>query len=149
MSTTASLPSQSQNWVRSITRGTIAGIIGGVVFGMMMAMMSMLPMVAMLVKSDSPVIGFIVHLVISAGIGASFGVIQSFVPAKGRRAAIVAGAIYGMVWWVIGALVLMPLMLGMSSMVLQIGGTQWASLMGHVIFGVITGFVFDMLAKRS
>lgn len=148
MSTAAVTPSQSQNWVRSITQGAIAGIIGGVVFGMMMAMMNMLPMVAMLVKSDSPVVGFIVHLVISAGIGASFGVILSFVPVKGRVGALIAGAVYGMIWWVLGALVLMPVMLGMSNMVFQIGDTQWASLMGHVIFGMITGFVFNMLNTR-
>lgn len=149
MSTTATLPTQSQKWVRSITQGIIAGIIGGIVFGMMMAMMNMLPMVAMLVKSDSPIVGFIVHLVISAGIGASFGILLSLVSVKGRIGKIVSGALYGMIWWVLGALVLMPLMLGMTNMVFQIGDTQWASLMGHVIFGVITGFVFNMLDQRA
>ncbi len=149
MSTTEALPTQSQKWVRSITQGIIAGIIGGIVFGMMMAIMNMLPMVAMLVKSDSPIVGFIVHLVISAGIGASFGIILSFVPVKGRIGTIASGAVYGMIWWVLGALVLMPLMLGMANMLFQIGDTQWASLMGHVIFGVITGFVFNMLDKRA
>ena len=148
MSTTAALPTQSQKWVRSITHGIIAGIIGGIVFGMMMAMMNMLPMVAMLVKSDSPIVGFVVHLVISAGIGASFGIILSFVPVKGRTGTIASGAVYGMIWWVLGALALMPLMLGMANMVFQIGDTQWASLIGHLIFGVITGFVFNLLDKR-
>ncbi len=32
--------------------GAVSGLIGGVVFGMMMGMMGMLPMVAMLVKSE-------------------------------------------------------------------------------------------------
>jgi hypothetical protein len=42
----------------------------------------------------------------------------------------------------------MPLMLGMSAMVLQIGGDQWMSLLGHLIFGVVTGLVFLPLSKR-
>jgi hypothetical protein len=39
-------------------------------------------------------------------------------------------------------------MLGMGEMVLQIGSAQWLSLMGHVIFGVITGVLFLNLHKR-
>ena len=61
----------------------------------------------------------------------------------------VAGMIYGVIWWVLGALILMPLMLGMSAMVLQIGDTQWASLMGHAIFGIITGYVYAALGNRG
>lgn len=37
----------------------------------------MLPMVAMLVGSESAVIGFIVHMAISAGLGAFFGLIAA------------------------------------------------------------------------
>jgi hypothetical protein len=33
-------------------------------------------------------------------------------------------------------------------MVLQIGEAQWMSLLGHLIFGVITGLVFLPLSKR-
>jgi hypothetical protein len=40
-------------------------------------------------------------------------------------------------------------MLGMSQMVLQIGEMQWQSLMGHVLFGIVTGFVFDRLNNRQ
>lgn len=149
MSAVTTNRSESPNLVRAVTQGVIAGLIGGVVFGGLMAMMNMLPMVAMLVQSDSPVVGFMVHMVISAGIGASFGLIMSFVPVKGHIGTIVAGAGYGIVWWVLGALILMPLMLVMSQMVLQIGEMQWQSLMGHVIFGIVTGFVFDRLNNRQ
>lgn len=149
MSAVTTNRSESPNLVRAVTQGVIAGLIGGVVFGGLMAMMNMLPMVAMLVQSDSAVVGFIVHMVISAGIGASFGLIMSFLPVKGRTGAILVGAGYGVVWWVLGALILMPLMLGMSQMVLQIGEMQWQSLMGHVIFGIVTGFVFDRLNNRQ
>ena len=130
-----------------IIAGVIAGLGGGIVFGMMMAMMGMLPIVAMLVKSQSPAVGFVVHMVISAGIGGAYGLVATRLSKK-TSTAIVAGMVNGIVWWVLGALVLMPLMLGMGEMVFKIGNDQWLSLMGHLIFGVITGLLFLPLEKR-
>ncbi len=145
--TTAVSSKGNRSLVSSIIAGGIAGLGGGVVFGMMMAMMGMLPMIAMLVKSQSAFVGFLVHMVISAGIGAFYGLVASRLP-KTVGVGIVAGAVNGMVWWVLGALILMPLMLGMGEMVLKIGQTQWLSLMGHVIYGIVTGLLFIPLSKR-
>ena len=131
----------------SIQAGAIAGLAGGVVFGMLMGMMGMLPMVGMLVKQDSAVVGFIVHMLISAFIGAVYGIVAARLP-QGWVVAIVAGMVNGVIWWVVGALVLMPIGLGMSQMVLVIGQTQWMSLMGHVIYGIVTALVFVPVSKR-
>ncbi len=147
MTTTAASNTGNRSLVSSIIAGAIAGLGGGVVFGMLMAMMGMLPMVAMLVGSQSAVVGFLVHMVISAGIGAFYGLVASRLP-KTVGTGIVAGAVNGMVWWVLGALILMPLMLGMGAMVLKIGTDQWFSLMGHVIYGIVTGLLFIPLSKR-
>jgi uncharacterized membrane protein YagU involved in acid resistance len=130
-----------------IITGAIAGLGGGLVFGMLMGMMGMLPMVGMLVGSDNAIIGFIVHMAISAGLGAIFGLVAvRFL--TGWGSAIVAGLVYGVIWWVLGALIMMPLMLGMSGMVLAIGADQWMSLMGHMIYGAITALLFVPLSKR-
>jgi hypothetical protein len=59
-----------------------------------------------------------------------------------------SGALNGIIWWILGALILMPLMLGMGDMVFVIGGDQWMSLVGHLIFGVVTALVFLPLSKR-
>ncbi len=131
----------------SALAGAVAGLAGGVVFGMLMAMMGMLPMVAMLVRQESAIVGFLVHLVISAFIGAVYGVVAVRLPA-GWVTALVAGMVNGVVWWVLGALILMPLGLGMAQMVFQIGADQWMSLMGHLIYGVITALVFGPLYRR-
>lgn len=131
----------------SILAGGVAGLGGGIVFGMLMAMMGMLPMVAMLVGSENAMVGFAVHMAISAGIGAVYGLVASRLR-QTTGTAIVAGVINGIVWWVLGALILMPLMLGMGAMVLQIGQTQWMSLMGHLIYGVVTALLFIPLSRR-
>jgi uncharacterized membrane protein YagU involved in acid resistance len=147
MATLANTTNSTRSSISSIGAGAIAGLGGGAVFGMMMAMMGMLPMVATLAGSQSAAVGFIVHMVISAGIGGVYGLIAGRLP-QTTGTAIVAGAINGVVWWVLGALILMPLMLGMSQMVFQIGQPQWYSLMGHLIYGVVTGLLFIPLSKR-
>ncbi|GAA2007297.1 hypothetical protein GCM10009799_38580 [Nocardiopsis rhodophaea] len=127
-------------------RGVLAGLVGGIVFGVLMAMMGMLPMVAMLVGSQNPAVGGVVHLVISAGIGLVFGVL---VGAFADRiwALLGAGVVYGMVWWVLGALVLMPTMLGMP--VFNINQTAMMSLMGHVVYGLVTAAALYGLSRRE
>ena len=131
-----------------VTSGAIAGLAGGLVFGMLMGMMGVLPMVGMLIRVQNAVAGFVVHMAISAFIGAVYGLVA------GRFAltwtnAVIGGIVNGVVWWLLGALTLMPLLLGMTQMVFVIGTDQWLSLMGHLIFGLVTAFVFVPLAKRN
>jgi uncharacterized membrane protein YagU involved in acid resistance len=132
---------------RLVASGAIAGLAGGIVFGMLMGMMGMLPMIGMLVHQQNAIAGFIVHMAISAFIGAVYGLVAGRF-AINTRNAIIGGIINGVIWWVLGALVLMPLLLGMTQMVLVIGQTQWLSLMGHIIYGLVTAFAFIPLAKR-
>jgi uncharacterized membrane protein YagU involved in acid resistance len=144
MTTTAIESKQSIG--KMVGAGALAGLGGGVLFGAMMGMMGMLPMVGMLIGQENSTIGFIVHLVISAILGAVYGAFAGRV--SGGGANFVAGVIYGLIWWVLGALVMMPLMLGMNEMVFQIGQPQWMSLIGHVIYGVATAFLVPPISQR-
>ncbi len=137
-----------------IGNGAVAGLAGGVVFGILMAMMGILPMVGMLIGVENAFVGFLVHLVNSAIIGAIFGVLVAGI--AGRIWPLLgAGMIYGVVWWVLGALIIMPLWLSvtadptMKDMVLTVGKDQWMSLMGHVIFGLVAAGVLYGLHRRS
>ena len=129
-----------------LARGIIGGLAGGVVFGILMQAMNMIPMVAMLVNSRSLVVGWIVHLAISAFIGATFAVIFG---GRGSRmgTTLVLGVGYGVVWWVLGALLIMPARLGMD--VLVFDSMAWLSLMGHVLYGLVLGGVFALLTRRA
>lgn len=141
---------ENKSFSNFLVSGIIAGLGGGVVFGMMMAMMGMLPMIAGLVGSQSPVVGAIVHMAISAAIGAFYGVavtIGRFNLSLGF--AVISGMVNGVIWWVLGALILMPLGLGMSNMVFVIGTTQWLSLMGHVIYGIVAALLYVVLIRRK
>ncbi len=145
---TTNIMTHQPSIMRYVGWGLAGGLAGGVVFGLMMGVQGMLPMVGMLVGQDNLIVGAIVHMAISAFIGATFGVIATRLPI-GLPVALVAGAIYGVVWWVLGALILMPLMLGMNAMVLQIGEMQINSLIGHILFGVIMGGVTHLLVSRQ
>ncbi len=139
----------------NLTAGIIAGLIAGVVFGIMMTVMHaptpdggsmpLMGMVAKVVGSTSLAVGWIYHLVNSAVIGGLFGwILGSRIGGYGSAAGWGAG--YGMVWWILGGLILMPMFLGMPAFApLQMPMMRpvaFASLMGHVIFGVILGAAF-------
>lgn len=126
-------------------QGAAGGLVGGIVFGLMMQMMGMLEMVAGLVGRESVAIGWGVRLGISALFGLGFGLILGAVSTTWVKS-LSFGALYGAVWWVLGALVIMPAMLGMSEMIFAIEAMQLQSLTGHVIHGLLLGGVFQALA---
>jgi uncharacterized membrane protein YagU involved in acid resistance len=126
--------------------GIAGGIAGGIVFGVLMQMMGMIEMVAKLVGSSSPAVGWILHLAISAFIGATFALLFGSL-AKTMMPAAMLGITYGVVWWVLGALLIMPAQLGMPVFVFN--ATAWQSLMGHLLFGLVLGLVFSMLVRRN
>lgn len=131
---------------RRAVAGVTGGVAGGLVFGMLMAMMGMLPMVASLVGSDSSAVGFGVHIVISILIGLGLTVPFAGLLTSYGRAALI-GLAYGVVWWVLGPLLIMPTMLGMP--VFMIDATAIWSLMGHLIYGAILALVAVRVLKPA
>jgi hypothetical protein len=143
-----------------IGSGMIAGLIGGVFFGIMMQMMNaptpqggempMMAMVAMVVRSNNTLVGWLYHLFNSALIGAIFSWLfgrrlQSFAAGLGW------GAAYGFVWWILGALILMPIFLGMlplAPLLMEpMRPVAMGSLLGHLIYGIILGGGFFMVKR--
>lgn len=54
------------------------------------------------------------------------------------------GGIYGVFWWVLGALLIMPLWLGMLAF--QLGQVQLQSLAGHIVYGIALAGVLHAMA---
>ena len=145
-----------------ITAGIVGGLIGGVVFGVMMQMMmaptpdgGQMPVIAMvgqIVGSPTIAAGWVYHLFNSAVIGAIFGWLLG-----GRVATYSAGlgwgAAYGFAWWILGGLILMPVLLGMPALAplmmppMQI--VAMGSLVGHLIYGLILGAAYVATVRRT
>ena len=125
--------------------GVAGGLAGGIVFGMLMQMMGMIFMVMMLVGSKSVAMAWLVHLAISAFIGAIYALLFARY-ATGLVPVALTGIAYGAMWWVLGALVLMPARLGME--VFTLNTMAWQSLMGHLMFGLVLGVVYAVVSSR-
>jgi hypothetical protein len=110
----------------NIPAGVVAGLIAGVIFGIMMQMMTaptpdgrvvpMMMMVAQVVRAGSLAVGWLYHLFNSAIIGAIFGWLLGTRTADRIGAGAKWGALYGFGWWILGGLILMPLLLGMPAL---------------------------------
>ncbi|MFN2502244.1 MAG: hypothetical protein ABR530_09550 [Pyrinomonadaceae bacterium] len=145
-----------------VVAGIVAGLIAGAVFGIMMQMMTaptpdgmqvpMMKMVAMVVGSGSIAIGWLYHLFNSAVIGAIFGGLFGN-RLGGYGSGLLWGGLYGIIWWILGGLILMPMLLGMPPfaplMMAPMRMVAMGSLMGHVIFGLILGLGLVWLRRRE
>jgi hypothetical protein len=138
----------------------IAGLVGGLVFGVGMQMMSaptpdggsmpMINMVGKIVGQPNAVGGWLYHLFNSAVIGAIFGLLFGNRVVSGRSG-LGYGILYGIGWWILGGLILMPALLGMPAfaplMMPMMQPVAWGSLAGHIMYGALTGLVFNWLYK--
>ncbi|WCK52958.1 hypothetical protein PP175_16205 [Aneurinibacillus sp. Ricciae_BoGa-3] len=123
--------------------GIIGSLAGGLVFGMMMAMMGMLPMIAGIVHSQSAGIGFLVHMMISFIFGIVFTVFTGIVKWNG----IISGVVYGIVLWLLFPFILMPMMMRTPNMAFHFTTASMMSLVGHMIYGLVTGVVYKSMTK--
>ena len=132
----------------SLGWGAAASLAGGLLFSLVMLATGALPRVARLVGGTSPLLGFVVHLVISAIIGMSYGLLfRREAPDKGSGVA--WGLLYGLVWWFLGPLTLYPLLLGGAlTWTTQAAGLALPSLIGHLMYGAATALVFIVLERR-
>ncbi|MGH3717123.1 MAG: hypothetical protein ACRDT4_27225 [Micromonosporaceae bacterium] len=130
-----------------VIAGPLAGIVGGIVFGMVMTMM-MPPMMGMIGSLiGAPQLGWPLHLVFSAIIGAGFGVLLGRLATDWGPAAGL-GLGYGFLWWILGPLLIMPTWMGMGPMLVKAFETpNLMSLVGHLIYGVVTGLTYRAITR--
>jgi hypothetical protein len=130
--------------IARLAGGVAGGLAGGLVFGLLMQVTGVIPIVAQLVARDSLLVGWTVHMSIAAFIGATYALILGPF-ATALSISTVLGAFYGLVWWVLGGLTLMPLRLGMGLFVFD--SAAWQSLAGHFTYGLVLGAAFLVVAQ--
>ena len=128
--------------------GALAGLVGGIAFGAAMIELGLLPTIASLVRAESDIVGFVLHMVVAAAVGAGFG---AFVHAQ-RPAVdetLYWGLVYGAVWWFLGAATLLPLLSGESlPWDVESARDLFPALLGHLIYGVVTASAFVLLNRK-
>ena len=134
--------------LRALLMGQAGGIIGGLLFTIATVGVGALPRVGSLVGTESAFAGFVVHLVIATIIGSSYGLLFQR-EAYSYGSALAWGLVYGLVWWLLGALTLFPILLRQSvdwSFVSV--AALYPSLVGHLLYGAGLGLFFQLLARR-
>lgn len=145
----------------NLITGAAAGVVAGIPLGIIMQVrdadpammpgMTMMDLVGDLIADPSAGLGWLVHVFNSALFGAIFVLLFSRWLSQ-RGLAMGLGLLYGVAWWVVGALLIMPAWLGMNDMIFEVGENQWWSLVGHVIYGLLLVAIYTilrpMLSKR-
>jgi uncharacterized membrane protein YagU involved in acid resistance len=132
---------------RPAAAGAVAGVAGGLVFGAAMASLGTMATVASIVRTDSAAVGFGVHLMVSAVLGAGFGLLVAHQRAQAGDA-LFWGLVYGAFWWFLGPLTLQPLLVG-RPVAWDLTGAQalLPSLFGHLFYGATTAVVLAGLRR--
>ncbi len=128
-----------------LTPGMLAGLIGGVISGIALSRAGALPSTASLVHADSALLDFISHAAIAAVIGGGFGILVWHQHTRAGET-LFWGLTYGALWWFLGPLTLMPLLLaGFLAWDLHSAQEAFASLLGHLLYGAATGLALTVL----
>jgi uncharacterized membrane protein YagU involved in acid resistance len=141
----------SRSLPRALVGGGLAGVVGGWAFGTWMAHVHFFPLIAGIVNSTSPDVGMTLHFAIAIVIGATFGLL--FQPEiRGFGSSMGYGAAYGVLWWLIGPLTLLPTLTHHSvDWTAAHASIEFGSLVGHIVYGLIVGIVYaavDRVWKR-
>ena len=133
-----------------VYRGALAGAAGGLVFALaMLDIGGMLPTIAGIAGSDATGVGLAVHTVASVAIGVLFALLTAS-RRPGRGELVFWGTAYGAMWWLLGALTLLPLLSG-EPVRWDLPAVQAAfpSLLGHLAYGAVAGAVLAVLGGAA
>jgi hypothetical protein len=133
---------------RSLRWGAFAGLTGGLVASPILFATGVLSSVAGLDTHLSGFHGFLVHLSVSAVIGMTYGLLFRN-EASTLGLGVMWGWLFGLIWWYIGPMTLLPLLLtGECDWRASAASALLPSLTGHLTFGATTALIFLVLERR-
>ncbi len=134
--------------LRSLGWGALAGLVGGIVASPVLLATGALSTVAGLGITFLGFQGLVIHLTVSAVIGATYGLLFRN-EGSNFSVGVPWGCLFGLIWWYLGPMTLLPLAIT--------GETDWRSsaasallptLVGHLIYGAVTAAIFLLLERR-
>jgi uncharacterized membrane protein YagU involved in acid resistance len=132
---------------RAAVVGGLSGIVGGWAFGQWMAKVNHFPLIAGLIHLSSPNAGVALHFIFAFIIGASFGLFFQR-DVRGYGSSLAWGLGYGIFWWFLGPMTLMPLWQGRRlDWSYQHAQELYGSLVGHIVYGLIVGLVYAAMDR--
>jgi hypothetical protein len=134
--------------LRSLGWGALAGLVGGIVASPVLLATGALPKIVGLDTSLSGFRGLLLHLLVSAAIGMTYGLLFRN-EASSLGLGVAWGWLFGLIWWFVGPMTLLPLLLtGVCDWSPDAASALLPSLMGHLIYGAVTAFAFQVMERR-
>ena len=132
--------------IRDRTVAGLAGLISGLVYAASMGAQSTNAPAFGLLGVELAGVGGVVHVLLSPLSGFGFAALVRYTP-SGHAASISAGILYGLLLWILGPLTLGSLWQGtLPEWSISTASSAFPSLVGHLIFGALTGLGFTLLA---
>ncbi|HLK21171.1 MAG TPA: hypothetical protein VKT81_19605 [Bryobacteraceae bacterium] len=134
---------------RAILGGALAGIAGGWVFGRWMEQVNFYALIASLFGSTSNAAGNALHYLFAAFVGANFGIwFQRDL--RGYGSSMAWGMAYGIFWWFLGPLTILPLWMGRPLDWSYVhASAEFGPLIGDIIAGVIIGLIYYLIDRAT
>jgi len=129
-------------FLRSLRWGAVSGLSGGLVSSPLMLATGIFPHIAGLGSGLSTLIGFLLHLLISILLGMSYGFLFRYEAPAAEWGAL-WGASFGLIWWYLGPMTLLPLILtGECDWSADAASQLLPSLIGHLVYGAVMALTF-------
>ena len=130
---------------RDLAAGGLAGLVAGPIFWWALHAQHMTSTVSGLLGFSLSTPGVGLHLLAAILLGAVFGAIVRYQP-RGYAASISSGTLYGLLWWIAGPITFGALLDGEGpNWSLVEASNVFPSLIGHLLYGGLTGFGFYVL----
>ncbi|MGA7555991.1 MAG: hypothetical protein WBW54_19750, partial [Candidatus Acidiferrales bacterium] len=134
--------------LRSLSWGALAGLVGGLISSPMMIATGVLPKIAGLDTPLSVFRALLLHLLVSALIGMTFGLLFRH-ESSSIGLGVMWGWLFGVIWWYLGPMTFLPLLLtGEIDWRTSAASALLPSLMAHLIYGATTAIAFLLLETR-
>ncbi|MFC6837440.1 histidine kinase [Halomarina ordinaria] len=133
--------------------GVLAGILAGAVMGVLLTV-QMTPVIEVAIPSlyglEGGLAGWVVHVAHGAVLGVGFAALVRAAGVETTVARSLAlGLAYGVVLWVVLAVLVMPVWLGAvgAPMVPPLPNVDPMSLVGHLVYGAVLGASYPLFAR--
>lgn len=132
---------------RAILGGALAGIGGGWVFGRWMEQINLYQEIATLIGSTSSLAGETLHYLFAALVGVGFALLFQR-DVRGLGSSMAWGMAYGILWWFLGPLTILPLALSKPLDWSYIhAAAEFGSLLASIVYGLIIGLLYALLDR--
>jgi hypothetical protein len=140
---------------RKIATGVAGGLVAGLVFAVVMRVVpgpngSMIASAARAVHLARPLAGWLAYLIYGGLIGGLFGWLLRN-QRLGDTSAMLWGALYGLAWWIVAGLILVPIARGswpFSTLAVdQSREFALPLLIGHIVYGGVLGLACSTIAR--